>query len=234
MNDLDRSAPADRPPRDRASRLSAAILRISRSLDVATVLREAIEGTRALTGASSGAIAMVCERGTDPELHHLRGLAGGAPGDHGVAGRASALRAPAGPAGAASGGGPVRATWSRSASPRPRGRRGRCRERPCTTGASISATSSWATRRAGRRSPQRTRRSWCSSRRRRRRRSRTPGRTATWNGRGPTSRRSSRPRRSESSSLTRRPAARCRSTARGAASSRRSGPPACRRSNSSR
>ncbi len=63
MNDLDRSAPADGPPRDRASRLSAAILRISRSLDVATVLREAIDGARALTGASSGAIAMVCERG---------------------------------------------------------------------------------------------------------------------------------------------------------------------------
>ena len=59
ISDPDRSGPSA----DRASRLSAAILRISQSLDVARVLREAIAGARSLTGANSGAIAMVCERG---------------------------------------------------------------------------------------------------------------------------------------------------------------------------
>ena len=59
MNDPNRRGPAD----DRIARLSAAILKVSQSLDVATVLREAIAGARALTGASSGAVAMVCERG---------------------------------------------------------------------------------------------------------------------------------------------------------------------------
>ena len=48
---------------DRISRLSAAILRISASLDVATVLREAVEGACALTGTRSGAVATVDERG---------------------------------------------------------------------------------------------------------------------------------------------------------------------------
>ena len=59
ISDPDRSGPAA----DRASQPSAAILRISQSLDVARVLREAIAGARSLTGANSGAIAMVCERG---------------------------------------------------------------------------------------------------------------------------------------------------------------------------
>ena len=59
MNDRDPAGPSD----ERISRLSAAILRISQSLDVATVLREAVEGACALTGAGSGAVATVDERG---------------------------------------------------------------------------------------------------------------------------------------------------------------------------
>ena len=63
MSDRDPTDPVKGASDDRISQLSAAILRISRSLDVATVLREAVEGARALTGARSGAVAMVGERG---------------------------------------------------------------------------------------------------------------------------------------------------------------------------
>ena len=63
MSDRDPAGRGSGPCDDRISQLSAAILRISRSLDVATVLREAVEGARALTGARSGAVAMVGERG---------------------------------------------------------------------------------------------------------------------------------------------------------------------------
>ena len=49
MNDPDRSGPANGHGDDRISRLSAAILRISLSLDLATVLDEAVESARALT-----------------------------------------------------------------------------------------------------------------------------------------------------------------------------------------
>ena len=49
--------------RERISALSAAILRISASLDIATVLREAADGARALTGARYGMIATVDETG---------------------------------------------------------------------------------------------------------------------------------------------------------------------------
>ena len=63
MNDPDRGGPVRGPAGDRASRLSAAILRISRSLEVATVLGEAVESACALTGARSGAVATVNERG---------------------------------------------------------------------------------------------------------------------------------------------------------------------------
>ena len=45
------------------SALSAAVLRINASLDVDTVLREVVDGARALTGARYGAIATVDERG---------------------------------------------------------------------------------------------------------------------------------------------------------------------------
>ena len=43
--------------RERISRLSAAILRISTTLDVGTVLREVVDSARALTGARYGVIA---------------------------------------------------------------------------------------------------------------------------------------------------------------------------------
>ena len=42
--------------KERASALSAAILRISASLDLATVLREVVDSARALTGARYGVI----------------------------------------------------------------------------------------------------------------------------------------------------------------------------------
>ena len=64
MDDLEVRAPATGPAADdRIARLSAAILKVSQSLEVKTVLREAIAGARSLTGAGSGAVAMVCERG---------------------------------------------------------------------------------------------------------------------------------------------------------------------------
>ena len=57
MTDNDDRTPDDEAQRDRASRLSAAILRITASLDVDTVLREAVDSARALTGARYGLIA---------------------------------------------------------------------------------------------------------------------------------------------------------------------------------
>ena len=87
--------------RERNSSLSAAILRISASLDVETVLREVVDSARALTGARYGVIATIDEAGRPrpqdtiisglpPEeerqvaewpdamrlFHHLRGLDG--------------------------------------------------------------------------------------------------------------------------------------------------------------
>ena len=50
-------------PRASVSDLSAAVLRISASLDVDTVLREVVESARALTGARYGVIATVDEAG---------------------------------------------------------------------------------------------------------------------------------------------------------------------------
>ena len=48
---------------DRASRLAAAILGISTSLDLDRVLREIVEGARGLTGAERAIIATVDESG---------------------------------------------------------------------------------------------------------------------------------------------------------------------------
>ena len=67
---------------DPTSRLSAAILRISQSLDLATVLEEAVESARALTGARVGVMTTFDERGRvgmewpdGPRLfEHLRDL----------------------------------------------------------------------------------------------------------------------------------------------------------------
>ena len=63
MNDRDPTGPGSGPSDDRISRLSAAILRISQSLDVATVLEEVVESARALTGARSGVITTIDEQG---------------------------------------------------------------------------------------------------------------------------------------------------------------------------
>ena len=54
--------------RDALSRLSAAVLRVSASLDVATVLREAVDAARALTGAGCGVVATVDEAGRPQEF----------------------------------------------------------------------------------------------------------------------------------------------------------------------
>ena len=49
-------------PRDRISTtLTAAILRISESLDLSTVLREVVDGARALTGARYGGVVTLGE-----------------------------------------------------------------------------------------------------------------------------------------------------------------------------
>ena len=209
---------------DPTSRLSAAILRISQSLDLATVLEEAVESARALTGARVGVDDDVRRARTGPGFRHLRPSPGAAPEDGGMARRAAASSSTSGTSRRRSGWRTSPATSAHSASRCPHGARGRCMGPRCTTGASISATFPSVTRRTGRHSPRRTRRSWCFSRRRRRRRSRTRGRTATSSGRGPTSRRSSRPRRSESSSSTPEPAARCRRTERWSRSSNAPGP----------
>ena len=63
MNDRDPTGPGSGPSDDRISRLSAAILRISQSLDVATVLEEVVESARALTGARLGVITTIDEQG---------------------------------------------------------------------------------------------------------------------------------------------------------------------------
>ena len=52
-----KAGPEDGGAGDRAAALAAAILRISESLDLATVLREIVEGARSLTGARLGIVA---------------------------------------------------------------------------------------------------------------------------------------------------------------------------------
>ena len=64
MNDSDQGASRRDAAQDRASRLSAAVLRISQSLDVATVLKEVVESARTLTGARHRVIMTIDERGT--------------------------------------------------------------------------------------------------------------------------------------------------------------------------
>ncbi len=63
MIDPDRSTPSRGGARDRDPRLSAAILRISRSLDLATVLQEVVDSVRALTGARHSVITTIDEGG---------------------------------------------------------------------------------------------------------------------------------------------------------------------------
>ena len=75
MTTSDRSPPGAAATGSDDSALVAAILRISASLDLATVLREIIESARALTGARLGVIAAVDEAGVPADFfEHLRAL----------------------------------------------------------------------------------------------------------------------------------------------------------------
>ena len=60
--------PEDERPRNRASSLAKAILEISASLDVDTVVRRVVEEARSLTGARRGIIATIDESGTPGEF----------------------------------------------------------------------------------------------------------------------------------------------------------------------
>ena len=83
MTALDSSNPEAEALRQRISTLSAAILRISSSLDMATVLQEVVDSARALTGARRGAITTIDGSGqlqdfvtsgfTDEEYRQLSG-----------------------------------------------------------------------------------------------------------------------------------------------------------------
>ena len=59
MNERDETARGLQVPRERDATLLAAILRISASLDLDTVLRAVVDGARALTGARYGVITTV-------------------------------------------------------------------------------------------------------------------------------------------------------------------------------
>ena len=63
MNATESTTQENEALRERISRLSAAILRINASLDVATVLQEVVDSARALTGARYGIIATVGDTG---------------------------------------------------------------------------------------------------------------------------------------------------------------------------
>ena len=68
MNSPDELRQENAALRERISMLNAAILRISASLDLDTVLREVVDGARALTGARYGIIATVDDTGTIREF----------------------------------------------------------------------------------------------------------------------------------------------------------------------
>ena len=68
MNSPDELRQENAALRERISMLSAAILRISASLDLDTVLREVVDSARALTGARYGMIATVDEGGAIQEF----------------------------------------------------------------------------------------------------------------------------------------------------------------------
>ena len=63
MNSTDETGRELEVLRERISALSAAILRISASLDLATVLQEAVDAARTLTAARYGIITTVDEAG---------------------------------------------------------------------------------------------------------------------------------------------------------------------------
>ena len=60
--------PGNEPPTERGHSLTAAMLRISASLDLKTVLREVVESARALTGARFGGIATIDETGVPQDF----------------------------------------------------------------------------------------------------------------------------------------------------------------------
>ena len=67
MVERNRPNPEVEAPRQRNSGLIAAILRISASRDVDTVLQEVVDSARALTGARYGVIATIDEAGRPHE-----------------------------------------------------------------------------------------------------------------------------------------------------------------------
>ena len=73
MSKSDESGRGNEVTRERLSRLSAAILRVSASLDVGTVLREVVDSARGLTGARYGVISTIDETGR-PHGHVASGL----------------------------------------------------------------------------------------------------------------------------------------------------------------
>ena len=84
MTEPEERSPGEEALRERISTLSTAILRISASLDMETVLQEAVHSARALTGARYGLIATFDESGgaehfvpsglTEDEVRDLRAL----------------------------------------------------------------------------------------------------------------------------------------------------------------
>ncbi len=68
MTGRDGETPEDAGPRDRASMLAEAILGISASLDVDTVVRKVVEEARSLTGARRGIIATIDGSGAPGEF----------------------------------------------------------------------------------------------------------------------------------------------------------------------
>ena len=74
MTQTDDTSRADQAPRAPASTLNAAILRINATLDLDTVLREAVASARALTGARYGVIVALDEEGAPPQEPLFSGL----------------------------------------------------------------------------------------------------------------------------------------------------------------
>ena len=68
MNGHDEAGRKSKGPDERVSTLSAALLRISASLDLETVLREIVESARALTGARYGSIVTIDGKGAPQDF----------------------------------------------------------------------------------------------------------------------------------------------------------------------
>ena len=78
--------------RDRISKLSAASLRISASLDLDTVLTEVVESARELTGAVYGGISTIGESGQPEDFVSFRLCSRGAPPADGLDRRTGDMR----------------------------------------------------------------------------------------------------------------------------------------------